>query len=1505
MPALPRLALAAALALAAPAALAQERPNLMIVFDGSGSMWGQVGGRAKIEMARQALSSVLSEVTPGMEIGMLAYGHRVRGQCSDIELMVPMGPAARTVPQILNAANGMNPRGMTPLTDAVLIAAQRMGYTEQAATVVLLTDGIETCGGDPCALGRLLAAEGIDFRAHVVGFDLTDAEQQQVSCLAEETGGLFLAANNADELQAALARTLAVEPAPAPEPEPEPVALPRRVDLILRDTEGGPVLTGRPFRSIEFQPLDEGAPPPGRLDLSANPGPRTGVIDLAPGRYRMLALRTTEGGNVIRISLPVEIPLGSGPHAVDLVIAARLQINAFLHDGQPMPAGSGRIARLTGQGWAEFAIHPVIDGAIDPAVDYGGINSRDVALPPGDYFIRGTLTQTFTRERLVSVAPGVTTTVDFDFGAASVFVDLRDPQGLPVERMRVEVYDLDAAEPFLSGRGRQEREIVPAYLPAGTWRITAREDRGGSPVSEAIVTVAAGEPVSIDLITGRSTPPMIMDEYATPLCIDTHAAHGCVVQAVTPRDIVDHLGLTGALASQQVAARYAGTWQTHGGMMALAQDGRRVWGEVHVNGGIGLVWGHVAPDGLTLRGAMDRSSSPRGVMELRIDPQADRMQGTWDHNIGRMGNAVSARRLSGATPPMTRATGTDDDLNLTMQGRPWEPAASPAFAAFMEPALAPASPDTGEDIDAMQAAAPPAGFTGIWASNHQRLTLLQEGRLVRGMRDSGAIWGQVSADGQVMRGLWINRNDWGLLEFRLDPARMAFQGTWGRLRDGAPQSRWDGQRLGWLTPPVDPVNLPADAQGAEVEAFLEPVRDLDLPTAAPAPGDRTEAAPGPAGILDLVPAALQDFVPALRRDYAHPDGRPAASAVFAAPVPGGALGEYQPGFVWLQADWCGPGCAPEILPVGGPSADEGPNAAQRLDGGGVFPALDLSEQGIVVFRGDDTEWPRMAMTVHLLDRPFSESAQLGPGRSFVTRSFGPFAAMPVEPATMDGWPILVVSDEAPPLVGSIDVLPQDGIFATMADRPGEPVDLAFARLFDGSQDARMAQACAEGPVVVHPDGLIAERALDPASARAGGPAYRTTRYQVCEQAGPLVFCQVYQEPLSAAPGRPAFDYRAAVIGGPDGSFALQDPESGRAMLYRECRGARGFMGELDRWPDGRLIQDTMRQREDEDQAALAPTRAGGPSPIPAGLWHAEAPWSDPMPPRGTAAFAERCYDSVSATWPDGQTIGLDWQMTGAGPEYQASWAEICAPSGDGEWPYQCRAQDANLSDDAGAEAATSRMRVVSVTAGRVDLILQTEYDPEPAPMVLHACHLPGGIDLTGDPRGRALARALAQVRPGLPLPVLPAGAEIPAEAPEPPGAAPFAALSGVWYPIRDGRRPALLTDDEVASACFDGPVRMHPDGLVMMFRTHDGLPEPDGHMRCGADLRCPFAPGAPSSGRPVQGEARLTLVTEAEVDACLGPQCLTLGRCPAPDWSARERASGLAARWESAIEARD
>ena len=110
-----------------------------------------------------------------------------------------------------------------------------MKATEGGATVVLVSDGIETCEKDPCALARSLKESGVNVSMHVVGFDVTGGAAQELSCIAEASGGRYFAASNAGELLNALKTVeksvienepvvIKEEPQTAEaKPEPEPI----------------------------------------------------------------------------------------------------------------------------------------------------------------------------------------------------------------------------------------------------------------------------------------------------------------------------------------------------------------------------------------------------------------------------------------------------------------------------------------------------------------------------------------------------------------------------------------------------------------------------------------------------------------------------------------------------------------------------------------------------------------------------------------------------------------------------------------------------------------------------------------------------------------------------------------------------------------------------------------------------------------------------------------------------------------------------------------------------------------------------------------------------------------------------------------------------------------------------------------------------------------------------------------------------------------------------------
>ena len=199
----------ALLCLLPPASLARnDAARIIIVLDASGSMWGKIQDRTKIEIAREVIAGLTEDWDPTIELGLMAYGHRREGDCKDIELLIPVSKADPR--RIVQTVNALQPKGKTPLSEAVRQAAERLDYKKSKATVILVSDGEESCGADPCAVGAALKKAGADLTVHVVGFDVKKEEQKGLACLAKNTGGLFLAAGDAAELNAAL-RTAVVQ----------------------------------------------------------------------------------------------------------------------------------------------------------------------------------------------------------------------------------------------------------------------------------------------------------------------------------------------------------------------------------------------------------------------------------------------------------------------------------------------------------------------------------------------------------------------------------------------------------------------------------------------------------------------------------------------------------------------------------------------------------------------------------------------------------------------------------------------------------------------------------------------------------------------------------------------------------------------------------------------------------------------------------------------------------------------------------------------------------------------------------------------------------------------------------------------------------------------------------------------------------------------------------------------------------------------------------------------
>ncbi|MBN9029127.1 MAG: hypothetical protein BGO05_27715 [Rhizobiales bacterium 63-7] len=254
----------------------------MIILDASGSMWAKISGKTKIAIARETLSTVLKSVPQTTALGLMVYGHREKGSCADIELAIP--PAVGTEAAIAKFVNGVNPKGKTPLAASVRAAAEALKYTEDKATIILITDGLETCDADPCALATELKQQGVDFTVHVVGFGLTQEEGKQVACLAENTGGHYFPAADADELSKALAATVSAPPAPEPaKPSPAEEKPEKNVVAEAFLSEGGPSLADNSAVYWEIFKAGSGDEPEGdHVDFLYN---GKFALHLPAGRY--------------------------------------------------------------------------------------------------------------------------------------------------------------------------------------------------------------------------------------------------------------------------------------------------------------------------------------------------------------------------------------------------------------------------------------------------------------------------------------------------------------------------------------------------------------------------------------------------------------------------------------------------------------------------------------------------------------------------------------------------------------------------------------------------------------------------------------------------------------------------------------------------------------------------------------------------------------------------------------------------------------------------------------------------------------------------------------------------------------------------------------------------------------------------------------------------------------------------------------------------------------------
>jgi von Willebrand factor type A domain len=195
-----------------------KKVNVELILDASGSMGEQLeGGQTRIDAAKQVLNQVIDALPEqeGINVGFRVYGHKGNNteagkteSCRSTELKVPIKGVDKGA--LRDQVNAYQPVGWTPLALSLRESAKdfHAPTADEANFDVLVTDGLETCGGDPCSASRALKQSPVAVTTHVIGFALEEQERQNLQCIVDESGGLLLGAGSAEELSAALFQIL-------------------------------------------------------------------------------------------------------------------------------------------------------------------------------------------------------------------------------------------------------------------------------------------------------------------------------------------------------------------------------------------------------------------------------------------------------------------------------------------------------------------------------------------------------------------------------------------------------------------------------------------------------------------------------------------------------------------------------------------------------------------------------------------------------------------------------------------------------------------------------------------------------------------------------------------------------------------------------------------------------------------------------------------------------------------------------------------------------------------------------------------------------------------------------------------------------------------------------------------------------------------------------------------------------------------------------------------------
>lgn len=345
-------------------AAAAERAGVYIIFDSSNSMWGALSDQSrKYEAARAAMRDLVGMDFDGRDVALRIYGHRRKDDCSDSELVVPWSAPEVAIPEMVARMEAVRPTGRTPIDRSLRAALKDFGT--RAGTIILISDGVESCDADPCALVRAWRDRDVDINVHVVGLGLRGKERAAMQCIADAAGTAYRDAFNVDDLVSGLGAAIeAAQVSDKPDPgtpEPAEQVSEARVRLDITTPDG----TAQRGQAV-FAPTAGGAAitvdTDGRYRVPAGDYVVTaGVLTVGGAVYRPVERRVTVGFDGADMTVVInDAPRPPEVRAVFSMDGAALRetVVTVYRDGAKLGSFHGDTSAFVPEGALEFRTTP-------------------------------------------------------------------------------------------------------------------------------------------------------------------------------------------------------------------------------------------------------------------------------------------------------------------------------------------------------------------------------------------------------------------------------------------------------------------------------------------------------------------------------------------------------------------------------------------------------------------------------------------------------------------------------------------------------------------------------------------------------------------------------------------------------------------------------------------------------------------------------------------------------------------------------------------------------------------------------------------------------------------------------------------------------------------------------------------------------------------------------------------------------------------------------------------